>query len=307
MKTFDAIILGGGPAGFTAGIYLARGKKDVVILDTGTLGGQVNLSHAIANYPGFDEIAGYQLARNMKKQAKSFGCVIRSSVEISSIDLSGDMKQVVTSDETYQARIVIIAAGGSPRTLNLESEDRLRGKGISYCATCDGDFFQDQEIVVVGGGNSALEEAVSLTQYASRVTIVHQFDHFQAYAHAVEEVEANDKIEIILESEVEEFLGEDGLTGVRIKNMNTGETSEIKATGAFIFIGYVPNSEMFKDHVALNENGEITTDELCRTSVEGVYAAGDVREKRYRQITTAVSDGTIAALTAMEHLSMSEE
>jgi thioredoxin reductase (NADPH) len=302
MKNFDVIILGGGPAGLTAAIYITRGKKSALVIDTGTVGGQVNLTHAIANYPGLEEISGYKLARNMKKQAKSFGAVIKSNSVIEDFSFKGSEKIVTVDGEVYTSKAVIIASGGTPRPLGLESEQLFKGKGISYCATCDGDFFQDQDIMVIGGGNSALEEAVSLTQYASKVTIVHQFDHFQGYPHAIEEAQNNEKIDIILESEVEEFLGDEGLTGARIVNTSTGEKQELKVTGAFIFIGYMPNTEMFKDIIDINERSEIQANELMETSLEGVFAAGDVREKKFRQVTTAVSDGTIAALSAMEYL-----
>jgi len=216
-KEYDAAIIGGGPAGLTAGIYLARAKQRVLILDHATVGGQVILTHAVANYPGMPEQSGYQLAATMRKQAEEFGCDVRSNSKITDIDLANGAKLLSTNSESYSARAVVIAVGGEPRTLGLESEKRLRGRGISYCATCDGDFFQDEEIVVVGGGNSALEEAVALTTYAKKVTIVHQFDHFQGYAHAIEAAKSNPKIEFMMESLVDEFVGEESLTAVRVR------------------------------------------------------------------------------------------
>lgn len=303
MKEYDVIVVGAGPAGLSAGIYLARARQKVLIVDQATVGGQVILTHAVANYPGLPETSGYQLVATMKKQAQDFGCTILSNAPITEISFRDPVKKLVAKGETYQASAVILAVGGDPRTLGLDSETRLRGKGISYCATCDGDFFTGQEIVVVGGGNSALEEAVSLTKYASKVTIVHQFDHFQAYAHAVEEAKANPKITFIMESLIEEFVGDENLTMVRIKSKKDGSITEIPASGAFIFIGYVPKTKPFADCVDLNKNGEIIVDESMATSVPGVYAAGDARQKRFRQITTAVSDGTIAALSTMEYLS----
>jgi thioredoxin reductase (NADPH) len=302
MQQFDVIVVGAGPAGLTAGIYLARARQKVLIVDQATVGGQVILTHAVANYPGLPETSGYQLVATMRKQAVDFGCTILANAPASEIDFKGKVKRLVAKGETYQAKVVILAVGGDPRTLGLESETRLRGKGISYCATCDGDFFTDQEIVVVGGGNSALEEAVSLTKYASKVTIVHQFDNFQAYAHAVEEAKNNPKIHFIMESLVEEFIGSENLEMVRIKSKKDDSITEIPATGAFIFIGYVPKTKPFTDCIELNKNGEILVDESLATTVPGVFAAGDARQKRYRQITTAVSDGTIAALSAMEYM-----
>ncbi len=303
VKEFNSIVLGGGPAGLTAGIYMARAKQKVVIIDEGTVGGQVILSHAVANYPGVDEVPGYSLANAMKKQAKQFGCVIRSNAEVREMDLKDDPKRVIMEDGTaYEAEAVILAMGGSPRTLGLESENSFKGNGISYCATCDGDFFQDQDIVVVGGGNSALEEAVSLTTYAKSVTVIHQFDQFQAYPYAVEEAQSNGKIRFALETVVDEFLGNGSLEKVVVKNVKTGERSTLDARGAFIFIGYVPNTVKFRDILDLNEKGEIETDEDMRTDIPGVFAAGDTRKKKVRQITTAVADGTIAALSAIDYI-----
>ena len=208
----------------------------------------------------------------------------------------------VNNKECYSAKSVILAPGGRSRTLNVPGEETFKGRGISYCATCDGDFFQDKKVVVVGGGNSALEEAVALTKYASELTIIHQFDHFQAFEHAVTEVKNNPKISIILESEITEFIGDQKLEKIKYENQRTGEISEMDIDGVFVLIGYVPNTEAFKGIVELNEHSEIITDELMETNLAGVFAAGDARAKRYRQITTAVSDGTIAALSAMEYL-----
>jgi thioredoxin reductase (NADPH) len=302
MERDDAIIIGAGPAGLSAGIYLARARQRVVILDHGTVGGQVLLTHAVANYPGLPELSGYQLVGTMRSQAEQFGCDIVSNTGIRRIDLRPDTKTVETEKGTYQAGAVILAMGGTPRSLGLPSEERLKGRGISYCATCDGDFFTDQEIMVVGGGNSALEEAVSLTRYASKVTIVHQFDHFQGYEHAIREAKENPKISFMMESVVEEFLGENDLTGARIRHQPTGRISEIDVTGAFIFVGYAPNTDLVRECVVLNDRNEIIADETMATSVPGVFVAGDARQKRFRQITTAVGDGTVAALAAMDYL-----
>jgi thioredoxin reductase (NADPH) len=220
-----------------------------------------------------------------------------------SIDLSGEIKTVTLSDRSVMtSHAVILSPGGRSRTLNVEGEDNFKGKGISYCATCDGDFFTDKEIVVVGGGNSALEEAVSLTKYASKVTIVHQFDHFQAFENAVEEARNNHKIHFLMESTITAFHGKENLESVDIKNLKSGEIYNFKTDGTFIFIGYLPNTEFLKDKVDLNKWGEIVVKNDMSTDIEGVYAAGDSTAKRYRQVTTAVGDGTIAALAASGYL-----
>lgn len=300
---FDAIVIGAGPAGLTAGIYLARAKVRTLILNEGTVGGQLVLTHEVANYPGVESISGYQLATTMKHQAQRFGCTIRSNVSVTRLDLDGETKSIeINGRETFTAPAVILAPGGRSRTLGVPGEANLRGKGISYCATCDGDFFQDKNIIVVGGGNSALEEAVSLTKYAASVTIVHQFDHFQASAHAVEEAKQNPKISFVMESTIAEFIGQDSLETVKIKHIPTGALTEAAIDGVFIFIGYVPNTESLRGVVNLNQTGEITVGSLLETNVPGVFAAGDSIMKRYRQITTAVADGTIAALTVIEYL-----
>lgn len=299
---FDTIIIGGGPAGLTAGIYLARGKAKVLILDTGTVGGQMVLTHQIANYPGVEAISGYQLSSTMKKQAKSFGCVIKSNIKITDLDIEGITKSVTVNDKvTYSSKSMILATGGRSRMLNVPGEKQFKGQGISYCATCDGDFFQDREIIVVGGGNSAMEEAVSLTKYASKVTILHEFDHFQAFEHAVLEAKENPKIDFIMESRITEFSGTDKLEKVKYKNLSTGEISEKEIEGVFIFIGYEANTDMFKNtSLELNKWNEVIADEAMVTNLDGVFVAGDLREKRIRQVTTAVADGTIAAISVLD-------
>lgn len=300
---YDAIVIGGGPAGLTAGIYLSRARLKTLILNEGTAGGQMVLTHEIANYPGVESISGFQLSNIMKKQAKNFGCDIRSNITISGMQVVGKEKSVSLDDgSTFTAGAIILATGGRSRTLGVQGENRFKGRGISYCATCDGDFFTDKEIVVVGGGNSALEEAVSLTKYASKVTVVHQFDHFQAFEHAVQEAKNHPKIQFMMESAITAFHGEDKLESVDIQNLKTGETSPFRTDGVFIFIGYVPNTESLEGIVELNQWGEIVVKPDMSTNVEGVYAAGDSTAKRFRQVTTAVADGTIAALAVSNYL-----
>lgn len=300
---YDAIVIGAGPAGLTAGIYLSRARLKTLILNEGVVGGQMVLTHEIANYPGVESISGYQLANIMKKQAKSFGCDIKSNIKIQHLELDKELKSLTLDDgKTYTAHSIILTPGGRSRTLNVAGEELFKGKGISYCATCDGDFFTDKEIMVVGGGNSALEEAVSLTKYASKVTIIHQFDHFQAFEHAIEEAQSNPKIRFIMESAITAFHGEESLQGVDVKNLKTGESEFHKTAGVFIFIGYIPNTEFLKNHIALNQWGEIIVQPDMSTSMEGVFAAGDSIAKRFRQVTTAVGEGTVAALAASNYI-----
>lgn len=300
---YDVMILGAGAAGLTAGIYASRARMKTLILNEGTVGGQMVLTHEIANYPGVESISGYELANIMKKQARDFGCTIKSNLKITRYSINGSVKEVETEDgRIFKSKSVVLAPGGRPRPLGIPGEDSFKGRGVSYCATCDGDFFTGKELVVVGGGNSALEEAVSLSKYATKITIVHQFDHFQAFAHAVKEAEANPKISFLMESELREIKGGEGVESVVVENLKTGERSTLSTDGVFVFIGYLPNTESLKEVAPLNERGEIVVDGAMKTAIPGVFAAGDSIAKRFRQVTTAVADGTIAALSAAEYL-----
>lgn len=310
MKThYNTIIIGAGPAGLTAGIYLARAKSSTLILDSGVAGGQMILTHEIANYPGIESISGYQLSNNMRNQAKKFGCDIMSGIEIVSIDFESTLKSLTLSNgKSFTADTIILSTGGRSRTLGVPGESNFKGRGISYCATCDGDFFQDKEIAVVGGGNTALEEAVSLTKYASKITLIHQFDHFQAFKHAEEEVKGNEKINIQLNSKIVAFNGHEKLESVTVENLLTHEKYELNLDGVFIFIGYEANTDFLQGKcIALNERNEIITNEKLETNIPGVFAAGDALQKRFRQITTAVSDGTIASLYALEYINQRKQ
>lgn len=297
------MILGAGAAGLSAGIYASRGKLDTLILSEGVTGGQMVLTNEIANYPGVEMIKGYELADIMKRQAKSFGCTLKANVKIVDYRLAEEIKEVELEDgRVFRAKAVILTPGGKPRSLNIPGEKEFEGRGISYCATCDADFFRDKRLIVVGGGNSALEEAVTLTHFASHVTIVHQFDHFQAFAHAVEEAERNPKISFVMESELRTYEGNGTLQKVQIEQLKTGERTYLETDGVFVFIGYMPNTEVFRGWVKTNERGEFIVDQDMKTNLPGVFAAGDCVEKRYRQVTTAVSDGTIAALSVTEYI-----
>ena len=302
-NNYDVIIIGGGPAGLTAGIYLARAKTKVLIINEGIIGGQTVLTHEIANYPGIETVNGYMFAVTMQKQAEKFGCEIKSNINVTNVSLEGKQKTVeINGNETFSAKAIIVATGGKSRELGVTGEKDFAGKGVSYCATCDGDFFRDKEIFVVGGGNSALEEAVALTKYASKVTVVHEFDYFQAHKQAINEAKNNSKIDFILNSTISGFYGDASLEKVTIKNLKTAKQYEKKIDGVFIFIGYVPQTQFLNGKLELTDREEIITNEDLETNITGVFAAGDVRKKRYRQVTTAVSDGTIAALNAIEFI-----
>ncbi len=300
---YDAIVLGAGSAGLTAGIYLSRANMKTLIINEGSIGGQMVLTHAVANYPGVLETSGRDLSLIMKKQAKDFGCDIETNVEITKLDLISDKKFIeIDDDEVFTADAVIIATGGKPRKLGIPTENIFKGLGISYCATCDGDFYTGKDVIVVGGGNSALEEAVSLTKWVKSIKIIHQFDNFQAHEQAIEQATNNDKISFIMESEITEFLGDEKVSGVKIVNKRTGKEDVVNTDGIFIYIGYVPNVDKFKNIVHLSDYNEIIADNDMKTNINGVFAAGDVRQKKVRQITTAVADGTISALSAIDYL-----
>lgn len=302
-EIYDVMILGAGAAGLAAGIYSSRAKLNTLILNEGAIGGQMVLTNEIANYPGVETTNGFVVANTMKKQAKDFGCKIKSNIKIIDYNLDGSVKNVKLEDgREFNAYSVILAPGGRPRSLNIPGENDFKGTGISYCATCDGEFFTDKELIVVGGGNSALEEAVSLTKYATKVTIVHQFDRFQAFEHAIQEAKSNPKINFIMESELRGFHGNGKLNQVSIEHLPSEKRNEMKVDGVFIFAGYLPNTESLHGHIQLNDRNEIVVDADMKTNIPGVFAAGDCIAKRYRQVTTAVAEGTIAALSAAEFL-----
>jgi thioredoxin reductase (NADPH) len=306
MKTnaYDVIVVGAGPAGLTAAIYTARARLKTVVLDEGMPGGQVKTTHKVSNYPGFPEdIKGTELALRFAEQAERFGARIARAIEITDFDLASPIKRFeLDEEEIVTAPAVILATGAKPRALGVPGEDEFRGKGLSYCATCDGAYFEGKDIHVVGGGNSAVEEALFLTQFANSVTILHQFDTFQAEPTAAHEALEHPKIRVKWSSEPRAFLGENGLEAVRIQNVKTGETEDLKTDGVFIFIGMKPRTDLIDGLVELAPGGYVPTDESMGTTVPGLYVAGDIRVKRYRQITTAVADGTIAALAAQKYV-----
>lgn len=300
----DVLILGGGPAGLTSAIYASRSKLRTIVIDEGLPGGQAATTFHIANFPGTTGvIGGKELMENMLGQAKSFGAEIHDLKEVFSLELTDEIKKVVTEDAEYAAPVIILATGAESRRLPAEGEADFRGNGIHYCATCDGAMYQDAEnVIVVGGGNSAVEEAVYLTRYAKHVTIVHQFDHFQASKTAQEEALANEKISVIWDSEPRSVVGEKHLTGINIENVKTHEVSTVNANGVFVYIGMQPRTGLFGEQVKLNQWGYVEADDEMKTSVPGVFVAGDVRSKTVRQVATAVGDGAVAAVNAERHL-----
>lgn len=298
----DVLILGGGPAALTASIYLAQAKLKTVVVDTGLAGGQVSFTHKVSNYPGFpDPLAGYELAHRMTEQAKKAGVVMRLAVDVTSVDLNN--KQVIIDDnETLVAKRIIIATGASPRPLNIPGEKELKGKGISYCATCDAKYYQNKEVVVIGGGNSAVEESDFISRFVASITMVHQFDALTANKEAQEKCFANEKIKILFSHEPRAFEKNGDKIITLVEHLPTGEKKQLVSDGVFVFAGMRPNLEMIKEKIAMDEWGYIKTDDDMHTSIAGVFAAGDVVSKKYRQITTAVADGTIAAMAISKEL-----
>lgn len=305
---YDVIIVGAGPAGLSAGLYAARAKMKTLIIEREKVGGQITGTHDVANYPGAAEgITGPGLTDRMAEQCKAFGAeIIKATVE--KLDLEGDVKTVVTNEQTYEAKSIILAMGASPRKLGVDKEALLTGRGVSYCATCDADFFTGLDVVVVGGGDTALEEAIFLTKFAKRVRVIHRRDQFRAAKSIVEKATQNEKIEFVLDSGVKEILGDELVQGVVVENFKTGETSEIRADeedgfmGLFVFVGYLPDSELITNTIDCDDAGYILTDEVMQTNIKGVYAAGDIRQKSLRQVVTATADGAIAAVQAEKYV-----
>ncbi len=295
-------MIGAGPGGLTAGLYASRANLSVLILDRGIYGGQMNNTAEVENYPGFKSILGPDLAEKMYQGATQFGAEYAyGSVE--KVEVNGDLKQVITDSETYEAPVVIIATGSQYRKLGVEGEVEYAGRGVSYCAVCDGAFFKDQPLAVIGGGDSAVEEGGYLAKLASNVNIIHRRDQLRAQKILQERAFANDKIDFTWDTVVTKING-DGqkVTSVSTHNKKTGEDGELKVNGVFIYVGVIPLSEPFKELGITDEQGWIKTDELMQTSLPGVYAIGDVRAKELRQITTAVGDGSIAGQQAFNYL-----
>ncbi|MDK2821171.1 MAG: thioredoxin reductase [Clostridia bacterium] len=298
----DLIIIGGGPAGLTAAIYGARGGLDTILLEKGVPGGQAGQTHMIENYPGFPEgISGMELMMKFAEQAKNYGAKIETS-EVQKVALKGQTKKVITNNGEYTARTVIIATGAHWRSLNIPGEKEFYGKGVSYCATCDGPFFRDKKVAVVGGGDSAVEEALFLTRFAREVKIIHRRDTLRAIKVLQDRAHDNPKITFYWNSVVEEIIGTDKVNKLKIKDVKNDTTREEDFDGVFVFIGTEPNSQFIEEDLTLDAGGYIVTRGNLETSIPGVFAAGDVRSKDYKQVSTAVGDGAVAAMSAERYL-----
>ena len=294
---YDVIVVGGGPAGLTAALYLARAKYRVLVLEKEQFGGQISITHEVVNYPGIAKTSGKALTDTIQQQAESFGAEFMLAEAIG-FDLSGDIKTVRTNQGEHRCFGILLATGAHPRTVGFKGEEEHKGRGVAYCATCDGEFFTGKEIFVVGGGYAAAEESVFLTKFARHVTILVRKDDFSCAASVADQAKNHEKITVLTNTVMEEVSGENGLTYARYKNTATGEVAEYKSKetfGVFVFAGYEPATEMLKGIVDLNEQGYIVTDGSQKTSADGVYAAGDVCIKPLRQVVTATSDGALAA------------
>ncbi|HLZ95118.1 MAG TPA: thioredoxin-disulfide reductase [Candidatus Dormibacteraeota bacterium] len=299
---YDVIIVGGGPAGLAAGLYTARMDLKALVLDRGPLGGQLLNTELVEDYPGFESILGADLATKMGEHARKFGLEIRDFEPVKEIISENGTKVVRLEDgEELRAPALILAAGGLPRYLEVPGEREYWGRGVSYCAVCDGAFFKGQELAVVGGGDAAIEEGEFLTRYASKVYIIHRRDQFRAQPILLDRARANSKIDFILDSQVRSIVGDEKVRAIRYERH--GHTNELPVGGVFIFIGFVPNSGLLKVHVEHDPAGYIITDRNMQTSVEGIWAVGDVRSQLTKQIATAVGDGTTAAVAASAYVS----
>ncbi len=300
------IILGSGPAGLTAAIYAARSQLSPIVITGNALGGQAASSSKIENYPGFPQgISGLELMQTMQQQAERFGARIEMD-QVLEVHLQQHPFLIKASAAAYETKTLVIATGVSPRLLNVPGEARFKGRGVSYCATCDGFFYKGKTVVVVGGGDSAVNEALYLTHFASKVYIVHRRDQLRAQKIAQDRALGNPKIEPVWNSVVKEVLGDDAVTGIRVQNIKTGEESVVHADGMFSYVGNTPNTQLFQGQLALDDQGYILTDRAMHTSVPGVFAAGDVQERVLKQVATATGSGAIAAMQAEEFIAAME-
>ena len=301
-KHVKVLVLGAGPAGLAAALYAARAELEPVVLTGMQLGGQAALTHTIENYPGFpDGVGGAELGELFQKQAEHFGAKIEYDLA-NVVDLSRRPFKVTTDSGSYKADTLIISTGANPTHLNIPGEVELTGRGVSYCATCDGWFFKDKKVVVVGGGDSAFEEALFLTRYASSVTLVHRRDEFRAGAILLKRAKEHPKMNFILNTVITETVGTDKLTAVKVKNLKTGEEGTLETDGLFIFIGHVPNSQMFTGQLTISDLGHVIVNDKMETNVAGVYAAGEIADPHFRQVITSAGMGAAAAIQATRFL-----
>ena len=301
-RVYDMIIIGGGPAGYTAALYAARAGFDILVLERLSAGGQMALTHQIDNYPGFEEgIDGFSLADKMKKQAERFGAKSKSA-EVVRVDLTAELKLIETASETFFGKTVVLATGANPRELGVEKEEELVGRGVAYCAACDGMFYRGKTVVVVGGGNTAAADALLLSRIAEKVILVHRRDTLRATKIYHEPLTKAENVEFRWNSTVIELLHEAKITGVRLADVNTGEESTVDCDGVFVSVGRKPATEFLIDQVELDGNGYVAAGEDTKTNIPGVYAVGDMRTKELRQIVTAVADGAVAVHEAEKYL-----
>ncbi len=295
---YDIAIIGAGPAGLSAAIYAARGGLKTVVFEKGITGGQIVLTADVDNYPGFDEtVSGYDLVEKMHKQAKKFEAEFRNE-EVTAIGLEGLCKVIETPVNTYRAKAIVYCAGAYPRRLSVPGEDRFTGKGVSYCATCDGALYRNKTVAVIGGGDSAVEEAIFLTKFAEKVYLIHRRDSLRA-VHAVQQRAFNNKkIEIIWDTVVHEIVGDEIIRKLVLYNKKKNLTTELKINGIFVYVGIIPNNKLIESRLDLDPQGFVNTDENCQTNIPGIYAAGDIVHKVLRQVVTAVSDGATASFSA---------
>ena len=297
----DIIIIGAGPAGLTSAIYARRAGKSVLLLEALSYGGMIVNAKEVENYPGFKSISGYDLATNLYNQAMDLGAEIKYE-KVFKIEDLGNIKKVITNDNEYKSKAVIIATGVQNRKLGLKNEDKFLGKGVSYCATCDGAFYKNKIVSVIGGGNTAISDALFLSEYCKKVYIIYRRDSFRGDKIIVDKLKNRDNVEFIYNTTVTELLGDDKLEGIEILNNNTNKRKTIDMDGVFVAIGQEPSNSNFEDLIKMNDKGYIIGDDACHTNIKGIYVAGDTRVKEVRQLTTATSDGTIAALSAIKEM-----
>ena len=299
---YDVIVIGGGPGGYTAALYAARANLSVAILEKLSPGGQMGTTDVIDNYPGFPQgVNGFELAMQMKEGAERFGAQTQLA-EVTQVELAGQVKTIHTSGGDYQARTVVLATGAHPRELGLPGERELRGRGVSYCATCDGMFYRGKTVVVVGGGNTAVSDVLYLSRLCEKVYLVHRRDALRASKVYLDPLQKAENVEFVWDSEVKQLLRDQAVTGVRVRNKKTGEERDIPCAGVFVAVGYLPNTELYRGQVELDEAGYVLANETTQTNLPGVFAVGDLRKKPLRQVVTAASDGAVAAHFIEEYL-----
>jgi thioredoxin reductase (NADPH) len=307
MTTENVIVIGSGPAGLTAALYTARANLSPLVFTGNEIGGQVSITNEVENYPGFPEgLTGPELVEKFQKQAERFGARVEYA-EVTEVDFDAQPFLIKTYDNEYQAKSIIITTGASPRKLGVPGEVELTGRGVSYCATCDGFFFRDKEVAVVGGGDSALEEGIFLTKFASRVRIIHRRDQLRAGQTLQERVKRNEKIEFIWDTVVTEINGDGAVESIQLKNVKTDEASTLKTDGIFIYIGHYPNSSLFKGKLEMDDHGYLITNRRTHTSLPGVFAAGEIGDPIFRQVVTSAGEGCKAAIEVEKYLAELED